>query len=97
MLKLRAAIFFFSPYSIFSALAMTYEGARGKTAEEMKTVFDFPENSLLRPNFAAIHNRINKAAGEYELRTGNALWVLKGYLFLEEYLKTVEKILRWEG
>lgn len=30
--------FFVSPYSIFSALAMTYEGARGETAEEMRTV-----------------------------------------------------------
>lgn len=30
---------FFSPYSISTALAMTYEGARGKTAEEMQVVF----------------------------------------------------------
>lgn len=33
---------FFSPYSISTALAMTYEGARGKTAEEMQSVFHFP-------------------------------------------------------
>jgi len=80
-----------SPYSIFSALAMTYEGARGKTAEEMENVFNFPESSVLRPNFAALYNRINRAAEEYELRTGNALWIEKDYSFLEEYLDTVEK------
>ncbi|MEM2930170.1 MAG: serpin family protein [Thermoproteota archaeon] len=91
LVKTEAGNVFYSPYSIFSALAMTYEGARGETAEEMKTVFNFPENSVLRPNFAAIYNRINKAAEEYVLRTGNALWIQKDYPFLEEYLKTVEK------
>ncbi len=91
LVKTEAGNVFYSPYSIFSSLAMTYEGARGKTAEEMKTVFNFPESSVLRPNFAAIYNRINKAAEEYELRTGNALWTQKDYPFLEEYLKAVEK------
>ncbi len=91
LVKTGSGNIFFSPYSIFSALAMTYEGARGKTAEEMKTVFNFPENSVLRPNFTAIYNRINKVVREYELRTGNALWVQKDYPFLEEYLETVEK------
>ncbi|MDY6932507.1 MAG: serpin family protein, partial [Halobacteriota archaeon] len=33
---------FFSPYSISTALAMTYEGARGETAEEIQSVFYFP-------------------------------------------------------
>ena len=32
---------FFSPYSISTALAMTYEGARGQTAQEMQSVFYF--------------------------------------------------------
>jgi len=91
LVKTETGNVFYSPYSIFSALAMTYEGARGKTAEEMKNVFNFPESSVLRPNFAAIYNRINRAAEEYELRTGNALWTQKDYPFLEEYLKTVEK------
>ena len=53
---------------------MTYEGAKGQTADEMKSVFHFPENNILRPNFAAIYNSINKGAKDYELRTGNALW-----------------------
>jgi len=36
---------FFSPYSMSIALAMTAEGARGKTAEEMGKVLRFPERS----------------------------------------------------
>ncbi len=32
---------FFSPWSISSALAITYEGARGSTADEIRSVFHF--------------------------------------------------------
>jgi serpin B len=91
LVKTETGNIFYSPYSIFSALAMTYEGARGKTAEEMKTVFNFPGSDVLRPNFAAIYNRVNEASKDYELRTGNALWIQKDYPFLEEYLKAVEE------
>src|SRR3989344_6535442 len=56
---------FYSPYSISAALAMTYEGAKGKTADEMKSVFHFPESNILMQNFAAIYNDINKGARDY--------------------------------
>lgn len=82
---------FYSPYSIFAALAMTYEGAKGQTADEMKSVFHFPENDVLRPNFAAIYNDINQGSKDYELRTGNALWVQQDYPFLEDFTSRVEK------
>ena len=82
---------FYSPYSISAALAMTYEGAKGQTAEEMKSVFYFPENNILRSNFAAIYNNINKGAQDYELKTGNALWVQQDFPFLGEYISRVEK------
>ncbi|MBI2646965.1 serpin family protein, partial [Candidatus Woesearchaeota archaeon] len=82
---------FYSPYSISAALAMTYEGAKGQTADEIKSVFHFPESNTLRPNFAAIYNDINKKDKPYKLSTGNALWVQQDYKFLEEYLSTVEK------
>ena len=82
---------FYSPYSISAALAMTYEGAKGQTADEMKSVFHFPESNILRPNFAAIYNDINKGNNAYELRTGNALWVQQDYPFLEDYTSRVEK------
>lgn len=82
---------FYSPHSISAALAITYEGAKGKTADEIKSVFYFPESSILRPNFAAIYNWINNKNSAYELRTGNALWVQQDYPLLEEYVTSVEK------
>ena len=82
---------FYSPYSIFSAMAMTYEGANGETYDEIKKVFHFPDREKLRPNFARIYNEINREVRDYELRTGNALWVQKDFPLLEEYKTTVEK------
>ncbi|MCX8189899.1 MAG: serpin family protein [Candidatus Diapherotrites archaeon] len=82
---------FYSPYSISSALAMTYEGAKGQTAEEMKKVLHLPQSNILRPNFAAIYNKINAKGKPFELRTGNALWTQKNYPFIKDYLSLVEK------
>jgi len=82
---------FFSPYSISAALAMTYEGAKGQTADEIKSVFHFPENGILRPNFAKIYNDINEANKAYELVTGNAIWVQQDYPLLEDYTSRIER------
>lgn len=82
---------FYSPYSISAALAMTYEGAKGKTADEMKSVFHFPEYDLLRPNFAAMYNGLNKGNNAYELRTGNALWVQNDFQMLDDFKERAEK------
>src|SRR3989344_5592826 len=82
---------FYSPYSISAALAMTYEGAKGQTADEMESALHFPETSTLIPNFAAIYNKINRENNAYELRTGNSLWVQQDYTFLKDYKTTVEK------
>jgi len=83
---------FFSPYSISTAVAMTYEGARGKTADEMQSVFHFPKNASVRqPAFASIYNELNKGSSNYTLKTANALWAEKDYAFLQDYFTTVEK------
>lgn len=82
---------FMSPYSIFSAIAMTYEGADGQTKQEMKDVFYFPEDNILRSNFAALYNQINKKNKQYILRTGNALWAQQDYPFIKEYISRVER------
>ena len=82
---------FYSPYSISAALAMVYEGAERKTTKEIKSVFHYPGKSLLEPNFARIYNLINKGEKQYELRTGNALWVQRDFPLLKNYLDKVEK------
>ena len=75
---------FFSPYSISTALAMTYEGARGKTAEEMRNVFHFPDDELSRRSaYAKLYNEINKKDKGYKLSTANALWGQKDFSFLK--------------
>ncbi len=89
--KNRDKNIFYSPYSIFSALAIAFEGARGETAAEIKSVFHFPDKQILRPNFAAIYNNLNQPNSAYEFRTGNALWVQKKFSLLDEYADVVSQ------
>ncbi len=83
---------FFSPYSLSSALALTYEGARGKTADEIQAVFYFPKNDTSRRDgFFVLNEGINRGDPRYSLRTANALWAEKTYPFLPEYIGNAER------
>ncbi|MGQ9800891.1 MAG: serpin family protein [Candidatus Saccharicenans sp.] len=83
---------FYSPFSLSMAMAMTYEGAREKTAAEIKQVFHYPDDyQVLRQGFSELIARVNRADKKYELRTANALWAQIDYPFLPEYSQTVEK------
>ncbi|MDI6867670.1 serpin family protein [Methanoculleus sp.] len=86
---------FFSPYSIASALAITYEGARGTTADEIRAVLHLPTNETLRrEGFADLNAALNSGSGNYTLRTANALWAEETHSFLPEYIETAA---RWYG
>jgi len=86
---------FFSPYSISTALAITYEGARGQTADEIRSVFHFPGNgTVLRSGYRDLIACINGRAEACTLRTANALWAEKTYPFLPDYINTAET---WYG
>ncbi|WP_332449766.1 serpin family protein [Methanoculleus sp.] len=86
---------FFSPYSISSALAVTYEGARGTTADEIRSVLHFPANATrMQEGFAAIDADLNQESDNYTLRTANALWAEETYPFLPAYVDTAS---RWYG
>lgn len=83
---------FFSPISLSSALAITYEGARGSTADEIRSVFHFPENqSALRSGFEETIARINSNANDYTLRMANAMWAEKTHPFLPDYIRIADR------
>jgi len=78
---------FYSPYSISTALGMAYEGARGQTASEMRSVLSFPADNQTRLDlFKAIQTGINTPDDKYSLDTANAFWAQQGYPILDTYL-----------
>lgn len=95
--KLSAASgnLFYSPHSISSALAMTYAGARGATAQQMAQTLHFQlPNDRLHPAFNSLDLELARrgegAKGKdgqgFRLKTVNALWGQKGYPFLPAFL-----------
>jgi serpin B len=82
--------FFSSPYSISTALAMTYSGARGQTAAQMAKVMHFtlPEERF-HPAAGALVRDLTGADKKrgYQLSVANSLWGQKNYGFLDEFLK----------
>ena len=90
---------FYSPYSISSALAMTYAGAQGETAREMADVFHFViDQQRLHPAFNALDQglsalgeiEIEAEGGEpFQLNIANAIWGQKDFHFEEPFLDTL--------
>jgi len=66
---------FFSPYSISSALGMTYAGARGNTAQEMKAALRFSlDQDELNPAFKNLNHELAASAR----KTGQKLNIANG-------------------
>ncbi len=84
---------FFSPFSISTALAMTYLGADGNTALQMKQVLHF-EDEGLHESFSKLIASLNKPAEGYKLSIANALWVQKNYPLLETFLRDIDSYYR---
>jgi serpin B len=86
---------FYSPHSISVALAMTYGGAAGSTAQQMAQAlhFNLPATSL-HPAFNALQLALasrekdpnDPKQTDFRLSVVNALWGQTGYNFLPAYL-----------
>ncbi len=88
--QLRAAKgnLFFSPYSISTALAMTYVGARGTTQQQMAETLHFmPDGQTLHPAFSSLQSQLKQEQekGEIELSVANALWIEKNFSLLQTF------------
>ncbi len=94
-LKGKEGNIFYSPYSISLALAMTYAGARGETAQQMADTLHFLlDQDRLHPAFnwldAELASRGEGAQGKdregFRLNIVNAMWGQKDYEFLSDFL-----------
>ncbi len=85
---------FFSPYSISTALAMTYAGARGQTEKEMAGVLHFSlKQEPLHSSFSKLQSELNAIQNEgyVKLSIANSLWAQKGYHFLDTFFNLNKK------
>jgi serpin B len=93
-LKTGEGNLFFSPYSISTALAMTYAGARGETAHQMANVLHLGmSQERLHPGFAALEGELNavQKKGKVQLSVANSLWPQKGHSFLPVYVDLLKR------
>ncbi len=81
---------FFSPFSMYTAFAMVYEGAKGKTAAEIASVFSFPEETpALRSGLADLNKELRDSAKGAQFTQANSFWAQKEYKFLPAYLSVL--------
>lgn len=89
-LRTKPGNMIFSPYSISAALAMTYDGARGETADEMAKVLRFPvDRKQLPPAFANLNHHLRQKSEGFELSLANNLWGQTGFPFEADFRKTL--------
>lgn len=76
----------FSPYSITSAMAMAWAGAKGKTAQEIATVFHFGDPATTHAAMNALDQRLRAQESQLVLNVANALWISPTLTPLSPYL-----------
>ena len=78
-----------SPYSLAAALAMTYNGASGKTAQAMAATLCLEKLTLeeLNRDHALLRSELANADPEVTLAIANSLWYRQGIEFRPDFME----------
>jgi serpin B len=97
-LQTESGNLFYSPFSISSALAMTWAGARGDTEAQMAQTMHYNlDQASFHPAFNGLMLALDsraKAEGieadkAFKLHVANALWGQRGFSFVSSFLDTL--------
>lgn len=83
---------FFSPFSISSALAMVFLGAKGSTAAQLSKTFHFDSVEDVHSRFQSLNAEVSKRGASHTLKLANRLYGEKTYNFLPEFLTSTQKM-----
>ena len=83
--------FFFSPYSILTALVMTREGAAGETREEMDKILSLSDRSAeqLVAWSKALEEHMNGSKTNPVFEEANRIWLAEDFSPRKEYQDTL--------
>jgi serpin B len=76
----------FSPYSIYSGMAMTAAGAQGDTLKEMQKILNLPSNLKDLAHALSSNNKLL----QNHLKIANSLWIAPQFPILSPFRKTIE-------
>jgi len=77
---------FYSPFSIYSALSILYEGTNGTSRNEMtKYNYMISNDTLRKDSFQTIDYALDHDSGDAILTLANALWIDKDFRVLDSY------------
>lgn len=80
---------FLSPFSIISALSMTYAGAYAQSADEFETLFHYEANLSVHRSYEALLPQLTPEHNDFSV--ANSIWPRIGYPFYPAFLSTVTR------
>lgn len=90
----KAGNFFFSPYSLWEALAMTYAGANGATKTQMARALQLSAgDGNIHSDVHQLEQRFRESGIQsdgFTLRIVNGFWAEQSYKFLDPFTETLQ-------
>lgn len=78
-----------SPFNVYAALLLAYEGADGSTREEMGKAMGIDTASDFCPLFRKLLHMLNSSSGDAVLEVAFSAWLQKDFPFKNEYIDIV--------